>query len=104
MKDNLAAFLRDEIGTGANGHIRMLKADWNDCPLEDADMDVMHEKGESVLNSAMAAWVLPVYAGLCRRLHPWRELLRHATDRRAFAGDAASIAQGSGKLAASRGA
>jgi cellobiose phosphorylase len=60
--------LRDEIGTGANGHIRMLKADWNDCPLEDADMDVMHEKGESVLNSAMAAWVLPVYAGLCRRL------------------------------------
>ena len=28
----------------------------------------MIDKGESVLNSAMAAWVLPVYAGLCDRL------------------------------------
>ena len=28
----------------------------------------MKSEGESVLNSAMAAWVLPTYAGLCDRL------------------------------------
>jgi glycosyl hydrolase family 36 len=60
----------DEVGTGEHGHVRILNADWNDNVLHEfaVERDVMIEKGESVLNSAMAAWVLPVYAGLCDRL------------------------------------
>jgi hypothetical protein len=60
----------DEIGLGAHGHVRMRNADWNDNVLDEsgADREQMIAAGESVLNSAMAAWVLPVYAGLCDRL------------------------------------
>lgn len=60
----------DEIGLGEHGHVRIRNADWNDFVLDEpgADRQLMIEAGESVLNSAMAAWVLPVYAGLCERL------------------------------------
>ena len=64
----------DEIGLGEHGHVRMRNADWNDMAVTSAveelgiERSLMIEKGESVLNSAMAAWVLPVYAGLCDRL------------------------------------
>jgi len=67
-------FFVDEIGLGEHGHVRMRNADWNDMAVTSAveelgvDRELMIEKGESVLNSAMAAWVLPVYAGLCDRL------------------------------------
>lgn len=63
-------FFVDEIGLGEHGHVRIRNADWNDFVLDEpgADRDRMIEAGESVLNSAMAAWVLPVYAGLCDRL------------------------------------
>jgi hypothetical protein len=58
------------VGRGEHGHLRMRNADWNDAAiaLSGIDRELMIERGESVLNSAMAAWVLPVYAGLCRRL------------------------------------
>ena len=58
------------VGRGENGHVRMLNADWNDTaiPLSGVEPELMKTRGESVLNSAMAAWVLPVYAGLCDRL------------------------------------
>ncbi|SDJ48633.1 GH36-type glycosyl hydrolase domain-containing protein [Streptomyces indicus] len=64
-------YFRDVIGTGEHGHVRIRNADWNDLALDEAagvDRQTMIERGESVLNSAMAAWVLPVYAGLADRL------------------------------------
>jgi len=63
-------FFADGVGRGEHGHVRMLNADWNDAAvmLSGVDRAVMTESGESVLNSAMAAWVLPCYAGLCERL------------------------------------
>ena len=63
-------YLVERVGTGERGHLRIMNADWNDNVLITAGVprDVMIEHGESVLGSAMAAWVLPVYAGLCDRL------------------------------------
>jgi hypothetical protein len=63
-------YFKDVIGTGEHGHVRMRNADWNDAAiaLSGVERRVMIEHGESVLNSAFAAWVLPVYAGLCDRL------------------------------------
>ncbi|MEV3853675.1 hypothetical protein AB0J38_05025 [Streptomyces sp. NPDC050095] len=60
----------DVVGTGEHGHVRIRNADWNDLALDEpgTDRQTMIERGESVLNSAMAAWVLPVYAGLTERL------------------------------------
>ncbi|MBY0275549.1 hypothetical protein K2Z84_09410 [Candidatus Binatia bacterium] len=63
-------FFSDVVGRGERGHVRILNADWNDLAIDDSgvDRDVMIERGGSVLNSAMAAWVLPVFAGLAERL------------------------------------
>jgi hypothetical protein len=63
-------FFVDGVGLGEHGHVRMRNADWNDAAiaLSGVGRAVMIESGESVLNSAMAAWVLPRYAGLCERL------------------------------------
>ncbi|SFR25712.1 hypothetical protein SAMN04488564_10934 [Lentzea waywayandensis] len=63
-------FFADEVGVGEHGHVRILNADWNDLAIKESgvDREVMIERGESVLNSAMAAWVLPVYADLAARL------------------------------------
>ena len=60
----------DVVGTGEHGHVRIRNADWNDSALTLSGIDraTMQERGESVLNSAMAAWVLPRFAGLLRRL------------------------------------
>ena len=63
-------FFVDVVGRGERNHVRILNADWNDVAIQDSGVDpqVMIEKGSSVLNSAMAAWVLPVFAGLAERL------------------------------------
>jgi Glycosyl hydrolase 36 superfamily, catalytic domain len=63
-------FFADQVGVGEQGHVRILNADWNDLAISESgvDRELMIERGESVLNSAMAAWVLPVYAGLAARL------------------------------------
>jgi hypothetical protein len=63
-------FFADEVGVGEHGHVRILNADWNDLAVTESgvDRELMIERGESVLNSAMAAWVLPVYASLAERL------------------------------------
>ena len=63
-------FLVHGVGLGEHGHLRIMNADWNDVAISTSGVphEQMIEKGESVLNSAMAAWVLPVYAGLCDRL------------------------------------
>lgn len=63
-------FFTDVVGRGERGHVRILNADWNDVAIDDSGVErgVMIERGSSVLNSAMAAWVLPVFAGLADRL------------------------------------
>jgi hypothetical protein len=60
----------DRVGRGSHGHVRMMNADWNDLAISEsgAGRAEMIADGESVLNSAMAAWVLPVWAGLAARL------------------------------------
>jgi hypothetical protein len=73
LAENLRRQLRffvDGVGLGEHGHVRMRNADWNDAAiaLSGIPAEVMIRSGESVLNSAMAAWVLPRYAGLCDRL------------------------------------
>jgi hypothetical protein len=63
-------FFVDFVARGERGHVRILNADWNDVAIQDSGVDpqVMIERGGSVLNSAMAAWVLAVFAGLAERL------------------------------------
>ncbi|MEU0881412.1 hypothetical protein ABZ345_22600 [Lentzea sp. NPDC005914] len=63
-------FFADVVGVGEHGHVRILNADWNDLAITESgvDRELMIDRGESVLNSAMAAWVLPVYADLAERL------------------------------------
>lgn len=63
-------FFADVVGRGEHGHVRMLNADWNDLAIAASGVprEAMIEHGESVLNSAMAAWVLPRYAALAERL------------------------------------
>ena len=63
-------YFQDGIGEGALGHVRMGNADWNDTVLEQSgvDRDAMSRGGSSVLNSAMASWVLGVFAPMLERL------------------------------------
>ncbi len=73
LQENLRRQFRhfvDGVGTGEHGHVRMLNADWNDMAitLSGVSRKAMATAGESVLNTAMAATVLPIYAGLCERL------------------------------------
>lgn len=63
-------YFADVVGRGEHGHVRIMNADWNDLAISEsgADRTAMIAHGESVLNSAMAAWVLPVWAALAERL------------------------------------
>ncbi|MEV0384896.1 hypothetical protein [Nonomuraea sp. NPDC050643] len=63
-------FFADVVGRGEHGHVRILNADWNDLAISRSGVPAadMIEHGESVLNSAMAAWVLPRYAAVAERL------------------------------------
>jgi hypothetical protein len=58
--------LIDDVKTGEHGLMRMLHDDWNDGLVAgwvpQASLDECVEKGESVLNSAMAAYVFDYYA------------------------------------------
>ena len=59
--------LVDDVGVGEHGVMRMLNDDWNDALVlfwAQRTMKETVEKGESVLNSAMAAWVFDYYAGM----------------------------------------
>ena len=69
VRDLLARCYRhitDDVGTGEHGLIRMLQDDWNDALVNawttQAESKEVVEKGESVLNSAMAAYVFDYYA------------------------------------------
>jgi hypothetical protein len=57
--------LVEDVGTGEHGVMRMLNDDWNDALVLFWGQRTLKEtvaKGESVLNSAMAAWVFDYYA------------------------------------------
>jgi hypothetical protein len=57
----------DQVGVGEHGIVRMLNDDWNDGLLGTFATKAFKEaaeKGESVLNSAMSAWVFDYYARL----------------------------------------
>ena len=60
--------ITDDVGTGEHGLMRMLQDDWNDALVNawstQAQAKEVIDKGESVLNSAMAAYVLDRYAQL----------------------------------------
>lgn len=52
-------YLRDEIGRGPNGLIRLQNSDWSDSFLHKYSPNIYHWRAESHLNSAMAIAVLP---------------------------------------------
>ena len=58
--------LSQDVKTGEHGLMRMLQDDWNDALVTgwvpQSDVKECVEKGESVLNSAMAAYVFDYYA------------------------------------------
>jgi len=58
--------LTGEVGTGQHGLMRMLRNDWNDALVNawslPSEVNEVVERGESVLNSAMAAYVFDRYA------------------------------------------
>jgi len=59
----------DHVGVGEHGIVRMLADDWNDGLLATWGQSAFAEcveKGESVLNAAMSAWVFDEYARLLR--------------------------------------
>jgi len=62
------AHLTHEVKTGEHGLMRMLRDDWNDALVNawvtESGVKECEEKGESVLNSAMAAYVFDYYARL----------------------------------------
>jgi len=81
------------VGRGEMGHVRIMHADWNDLAITitGAAADQMIATGGSVLNSAMAAWVLSVFAALATRLGETAmetEALKQADDLRGRVRDA----------------
>ena len=60
----------DDVGIGQHGLMRMLQDDWNDALVNawvpPASAKEVVEQGESVLNSAMAAYVFDDYARMLR--------------------------------------
>lgn len=60
-----ADYLRDEIGVGPNGLIRLRSGDWDDgITFFAPSRDEAKEVGESVANAMMAAFIAPWAAGL----------------------------------------
>lgn len=52
-------YLRDEIGTGENGLVRMLNSDWSDSFFHTYSPNIYSGSAESHLNSTMVLAVLP---------------------------------------------
>jgi hypothetical protein len=83
----------DNVGTGKHGLVRMLNDDWNDGLIATYAQSVMAEcveQGESVLNTAMSAWVLDFYARMLRFAGDGSGLIEKLT---ATAGQARTAAQ-----------
>ena len=62
--------LTEEIGTGRHGLLRLLMGDWNDTMVwgyaTPAQYEEVRRQGESVLNAAMASYVLDHYSRMLR--------------------------------------
>jgi hypothetical protein len=61
----------DKVGRGVGNHVRIMNADGNDLVISDSKPELQEsliKEGGSVLNSAMAAWVLSVFSALATRL------------------------------------
>jgi hypothetical protein len=62
--------LVNKVGTGRNGHLKIRLSDWNDemtwLTAADSPLDIAMTilKGESVLNTAMACFILPMFENL----------------------------------------
>lgn len=52
-------YLRDEVGTGSNGLVKMLNSDWSDSFFHDYSPNVYSGTAESHLNSAMVLSIFP---------------------------------------------
>lgn len=59
MVERHFVYLRDEVGLGPNGLIRIINSDWSDSFFHQYSPDITAETAESHLNSAMALAVLP---------------------------------------------
>ena len=83
----------EQVGLGPTGLVRVLGGDWNDVLVvalwlvEGANRSKIQESAESILNSAMAAYILPYLAplaehrgdhALAAELRTWREAMCNA--------------------------
>ncbi len=65
-------YLKQRVGKGPHGLIRIMGGDWNDAvvfaagTVEGAGWQNVMEEGESVLNTAMASYIFPRFAELAR--------------------------------------
>lgn len=59
--ENCFVYLRDTVGVGAHGLVRLLNSDWNDTVyfMEKVPYNSVLMTGESHMNSAMAASIIP---------------------------------------------
>jgi len=76
--------LVEDVGVGEHGVMRMLNDDWNDALVAFWGQRTLKEtvaKGESVLNSAMAAWVFDYYARMLAYAGGDAETIAHARQR-----------------------
>ncbi len=70
-------YLRDVIGTGPNGLIKLGSGDWDDSITFFAESAAQaKQEGESVANSAMAAFIAPIAAALLPEGDPVADELR----------------------------
>jgi hypothetical protein len=76
--------LVDRVGTGEHGLIKLRNSDWNDSFLaaekyKDPDLDLsrVEAEAESVLNTAMATYILPRFAGVVQAYgdKEWADLI-----------------------------
>ena len=80
--------LRDHVGTGPHGLVRMLTGDWNDQIYLGVPDDLYRDTAESQMNSAMAMAVIPpladqleAYAGTMPAGRPLAHEMRAYADR-----------------------
>lgn len=52
-------YLRDEVGTGPNGLVKLLNSDWADSFLHQNSPNILMETAESHMNSAMVLAIIP---------------------------------------------
>ena len=68
LLDRAYAHITTSVGVGKHGLMRLFNGDWNDSivvnRLTPAQVSEAAQHGESVLNAAMAAYVLDYYAGM----------------------------------------